>query len=106
MSVCGNAGDWWGWIAGAAGLVGSLCLVRPLFILLRHREAMEMIGYALDLTLLDEALRNDASDARRVLARSIFVHRHRWKPWVYSGVGFLGLAMVALAFQCYCLIAT
>jgi hypothetical protein len=99
-------GDWWGWLAGATGIAGSLAMVPPLFLLLRHREAMETIGYALDLDLLSEELRRNAAEARRTLATNIYAHRHKWKPWVYAGVALQLCAAVLVVLQFCCLIAT
>jgi hypothetical protein len=106
MSACGgNLADWWGWLAGATGIVGSLLLVRPLFLLLQQREALEAIGYALDLDLLKPDLHADVKEARRIFATEIYRRRHRWKAWVYAGIGFLVVAGVGACLQLLCLIA-
>jgi hypothetical protein len=106
MNTCAaHMGEWWGWLAGATGIIGSLAMVPPLFLLLRHREAIESIVHALDLDLLSEEIRLDAAEARRTLAASVFDRRHHWKPWVYSGVALQGVAAIIVALQFYCMVS-
>jgi len=95
--------DWSGYAAGLAGIIGSLLLVRPLFLLLRSREAMESISYGLDVELLPADLRGQAVEARKQLSMKLFKHRRRWKPWTFGGVAFLLLALLAVLVQGVCL---
>jgi hypothetical protein len=103
-ALCGPAIDWYGWFAGVVGIVGSLLLVKPLFLLLRHREGVEMLVHAMAGGTLD-AERQAAFDAAKThLETSIFAGRHRWKSWAYAGIVALVLALLAGLAQGGCLL--
>jgi hypothetical protein len=101
---CYSAAEWYGWAAGVLGTAGALMLVRPLFILLRQREALETLVYALDARLAPDDLKLKVQAAREEFARSVFAGRKRWKAWAYAGLGFLAAAIAPLVLQFGCLI--
>lgn len=94
-----SAADWAGWFAGVSGIAGSLLLVRPLFILLRHREAIEILEHAATMQALSEDLKREADIAKRILAKTAYKNRHRWKPWAYCGLAALAFGLLAVLAQ-------
>lgn len=100
--ACGVSADWFGWIAGALGLIGALLLARPLFILLSHREALDALVYSLDVETPPDELKSQFIGARKILAAKVFAGRETWKRWAYPAVGVLLLAIVPLCLQFVC----
>ena len=104
MSSCSGLFDWSGWIAASLAWAGALLVLRPLFILLRHREALDMLVYSSEVKTPPEELKADFIEARKVLAQKVFEGRDRWKPWAWSALAVLAAASVPLAYQFACLI--
>ena len=100
---CPAGGDWYGVVAAFFGTVGALLLVRPLFQLLRHREAVESIAFALDLSVLEDDVRKEVSEAREELGKKIRKGRKNWKPWTYWAVVCLAVALLCIFAQAACL---
>ncbi len=100
---CAAYSDALGWCSAFFATAGSILLVRPLFILLQFREALESIVYALDENLTPEDLRDQLMAARKRLAAEIFSKRKTWKRWAWAGLVLLGVAMLLLLVQLPCM---
>jgi hypothetical protein len=81
-------------------------IVRPLFLLLRYREAMDSIDHGLDMRALPADLQDQDSEARKALAENAFRRRRAWKRWVYAGLALLLVALIASLIQGACLAKT
>jgi hypothetical protein len=101
--ACQQTSEWFGWSAAFLGTGGALMLVRPLFILLRTREALESLVYALDLDLAPDDLKSKFAEARTRLTARVFARRKNWKIWAYAGLALLLAALVLLCLQAICL---
>jgi hypothetical protein len=101
--TCAGATDWFGWTAALLATAGSLALIRPLFFLLQHREALETLIYALDSELAPEELKKAVEKARKSASAKVFAGRKKWKPWAYAGLASLALSLVPLFLQAACL---
>jgi hypothetical protein len=106
MPACAAALDWYGWLSAALGATGAAVLARPLFILLRQREAMETLVYALDTDLAPDDLKEKVRLARAQFARDLFLGRKVWKMGAYPGVVLILAAFVPLLLQLSCLAGT
>jgi hypothetical protein len=99
---CAAYSDILGWWSAFIGAFGAILLVRPLFILLQFREALESLVYALDKNLTPEDLRDQLMEARQKLAAEIFSKRKTWKRWAWAGLTFLCVAILILLAQSPC----
>ncbi|MGH7925956.1 MAG: hypothetical protein ACREQH_15335 [Candidatus Binatus sp.] len=102
--ACGVA-DFFAWASGILGVVGSLLLIRPLFLLLKHREVLDDMAYGLDYDLLSAELAQKVKVARKVIAGKLREQRFAWKPWVGAGAVALGLSLACALVQGWCLYA-
>jgi hypothetical protein len=82
--------EFFGWLSAITGTVGSLLLVRPLFILLKYREAAESLARAQQkLPSADPDVQQAVKSAQDALQDELFKHRKDWKCWVWAGLIFL-----------------
>jgi hypothetical protein len=94
-----GVGEWFGWVGALLGTFGSLLLARPLFILLRHREAVESLIHALETPKSADELAEEFTAAKATLSAKIFQSRKIWKRWAYGGVTFLCFSILFLVAQ-------
>ncbi len=97
--ACAAYADWFGWGAGVAGAVGALLLVRPLFVLLRQREAIETIAHGNTLQAIPPAFKARLDRADKLLKTTAFDGREGWKPWAYGGAVSLAAGLFLLLLQ-------
>jgi heme exporter protein D len=98
--------DFFVWLSATLGIVGSLLLIVPLFLLLRHREMLDDMAYGLEYDLLSAELAPRIRDARKAIAEKLHEQRFAWKPWVAAGAIALGLSLICALAQGWCLYAS
>jgi hypothetical protein len=91
--------DFFAWLSAVSGIVGSLLLVRPLFLLLRQREAVDDMGYGIEYDLLSAELAPRIKEARKAFADKIREQRFAWKGWVIAGATALALSLICAIVQ-------
>lgn len=104
MLACSAGFDLAGYVASVLAWSGALLVLRPLFILLRHREALDMLVYKCEIQTPPDELKADFLDARKILAEKVFAGRDRWKPWAWSALVVLAAAAIPMSYQLGCLL--
>lgn len=103
--MCRLFSDWFGWSAALLGTVGALALVRPIFFLLKYREALEALIFALETKRSPNDLERHVILAKNKIAETMFARRNQWKIWAYAGLLLLVASLLPLIAQGFCLSA-
>ena len=91
--------DFFAWLSALSGIIGSLILIRPLFLLLRQREAVDDMGYGIEYDLLSPELASRIKVARRGFANTFHEQRFAWKGWVVAGAIALAISLICVVLQ-------
>ena len=94
-----EASDFFAWLSAVSGIVGSLVLIRPLFLLLRQRQALDDMAYGIEYDLLSPELAPRIKEARKGIATKLHEQRFAWKRWVVGGAIALGLSLLCAIAQ-------
>src|SRR5271168_4480078 len=91
--------DFFGWLSAVLSIIGSLVLVRPLYLLLRQRVALEDMAYGIEYDLLSAELAPRIKEARKGVATQRRSQRFAWKRWVMAGTMALALSLICAILQ-------